>query len=87
MKLCKGKYEPKVPPTSPCILKRRNGWMIIPIHPCLLNILICQLQATGIMLHVGQIHIMVDQKMHQKSLFLHFFGVVITFTMSFQITN
>jgi hypothetical protein len=35
MKLCKGKYEPKVPPTTPCILKRKNGWMIIPIHPCL----------------------------------------------------
>jgi hypothetical protein len=52
MKLCKGKYEPKVPPTTPCILKRRNGWMIIPIHPCLSNIFIHQLQATSIMPHV-----------------------------------
>ncbi len=53
MKLCKGKYEPKVPPTTPCIFKRKNGWMIIPIHPCLLNIFIHQLQATSIMPHVG----------------------------------
>ncbi len=43
MKSWNGKYEPKVPLTTPYMLERRNGWIIFVIHLNLLNIFIHKL--------------------------------------------